>query len=222
LSTILAVVGLAQEARLARRAGLRPVIGAGNFALLAERLGQVDEDIKAVVSFGIAGALAPLLKAGDVVVAETVVTENERHTCDAAWSQVLLAKLPRACCASIAGSDVVAAHVNAKRAIFAATGGHAVDMESHIAARFAKARGLPFVVLRAIADESDHALPPAALEPLKPNGKPKLTAVLGSLATDPMQLGELIYLGHETGRAMRALLRCRHLLGRGLGCPYLG
>lgn len=220
--TILAVVGLAAEARIAKRAGLKPVIGAADSALLQERLNETGEGIMAVVSFGIAGALAPLLKTGDIVVAETVVTEREQFPCDAAWSKAMLTKLPRARSAIVAGSDAIASHVGAKRALFAATGGHAVDMESHIAARFAASRGLPFAVLRAISDGWERTLPPAALEPLKPNGKPRLAAVLGSLAGDPAQLGELMQTGREARHALAALLRCRHVLGAGLGCPYLG
>jgi len=219
---IIAVVGLAKEARIARRAGLKPVIGGGDSALLARRLEEAAEGAKAVISFGIAGALAPLLKTGDLVIAETVVTADERYPCDPAWVAVLLAKLPRARLASIAGVDAIAAHINAKKTQFAKTGGHAVDMESHIAARFAKAHGLPFVALRAISDGADRTLPPAALEPLKANGKPRLSLVLKSVAGDPSQIGELIQTGREAGTAFRALLRCRHVLGRGLGCPYLG
>jgi adenosylhomocysteine nucleosidase len=222
MSAILAVVGLAREARIARGAGLKPVIGSGDSALLARRLEEAGGDIKAVVSFGIAGALAPLLRTGDIVIAENVVTETERFVCDEAWTEALLAKLPRARRASIAGSDFIAAHLNAKKTLFAKTGGHAVDMESHIAARFAKSRGLPFAVLRAISDASHRALPPAALEPLKPSGKPRLAAVLKSLADDPAQIAELLQTGREADRAMNALLRCRHVLGSGLGCPYLG
>ena len=220
--SILAVVGLADEARIARRAGLKPVIGSGDSALLLRRLEEAGEGATAVISFGIAGALAPLLRTGDVIVAESVVTENESYVCDEAWTALLREKLPRARKASIAGSDVIAPHLNAKKAIFARTGGHAVDMESHIAARFAKAHGLPFVALRVISDEADRALPPAALEPLKPNGKPKLMAVMKSVAGDPAQIGELLQTGREAARAMAALLRCRHILGSGLGCPYLG
>ena len=100
-------------------------------------------------------------------------------------------------------------------------GAHAVDMESHIAARFAEKRGLPFVALRVICDGSQRTLPPAVLEPLKPNGKPQLLAILKSLTRDPLQIPELFQAGREAGKAFRALLRCRNLLGPGLGCPYL-
>ena len=220
--SILAVVGLAREARIARRAGLTPVIGGGNSQLLAQRLEEAAAGATAVVSFGIAGALAPLLKTGDVIIAGHVVTADVRYACDAAWSAVLHAKLPKARTAAIAGVDMILEHVGMKKAVFRTTGGHAVDMESHIAARFAKAHGLPLAVLRVICDGAERSLPPAALEPLKPNGKPRLSAVLKSLAGDPLQIPDLIQTGNEAGKALRILFRSSHLVGRGLGCPYLG
>jgi hypothetical protein len=109
-----------------------------------------------------------------------------------------------------------------KRSLFRTTGAHAVDMESHIAARFAHERGLPFVALRAVCDDALRTLPPAALEPPTQSGRVRLFAVLKSLLRDPSQFKELIQTGHEASAAFRALHRCSRLLGRGLGCPYLG
>lgn len=220
--SILAATGLAKEARIAKRAGLVPVIGGGNSQLLMERLEAAENSVAAIVSFGIAGALAPLLQTGDAIIATHVVAGNEHYTCDVAWSQILRGKLVYSRSAIIAGVDEVVSHIGAKRALFRDSGGHAVDMESHVAARFAKQRGLPFVALRIISDGYQRTLPPAALEPLKPNGKPRLFAVLKSVASDPGQIPELIQTGREAGKAFRALLRCSRLLGRGLGCPYLG
>jgi hopanoid-associated phosphorylase len=220
--TILAVVGLAKEARIARRTGLKPVIGAGDSHLLAERLEEAAKGATAVVSFGIAGALAPLLRVGDAIIATHVVAGREHYTCDAAWSQILRGKLANSRSAIVVGVDEVVFYVGKKKALFRDTGAHAVDMESHVAARFAERRGLPFVVLRVICDGSQRTLPPAVLEPLKPNGKPRLFAILKSVAHEPSQIPELLETGREAGKAFRALLRCRNLLGPGLGCPYLG
>ena len=221
--SILAVTGLAKEARIARRAGLRPVIGGGDSRLLAARLEEAAGGATAVISFGIAGALAPLLRAGDVVIATHVVAgNNEHYTCDAAWSQILRGRLAYSRSAIIAGVDNVVSHIGMKKALLRNTGAHAVDMESHIAARFAQKRGLPFVALRVICDGAQRTLSPAALEPLKPNGKVRVLAVLRSVARDPSQIPELLQTQREAGKAFRALLRCRNLLGRGLGCPYLG
>ena len=221
-NTILAVVGLAKEARIARRAGVKPVIGGGDSRLLAERLEEAAHGATAVISFGIAGALAPLLRTGDVVIATHIVAGREHYTCDAAWSQILRGRLAYSRSAIIVGVDEVVSYIGMKKALFRDTGAHAVDMESHIAARFAEKRGLPFVALRVVCDGSQRTLPPAVLEPLKPNGKPRLLAILKSVAREPSQIPELLETGREAGKAFRALLRCRNLLGSGLGCPYLG
>jgi adenosylhomocysteine nucleosidase len=220
--SIIAVTGLAKEARIARRAGLVPVIGACDSALLVERLEKVAEGARAVVSFGIAGSLSPLLTAGDIVVGTHVVAENEHYTCDPAWSQILRARLPGARAAIVVGVDYVVSHMAMKRNLMRTAGAHAVDMESHIAARFAHQLGIPFVALRTISDGNPRTLPPAALEPLKPNGKPRLRTIFRSLMNDPGQLPELIQTGRESGKAFRTLAHSRKILGVGLGCPYLG
>ncbi|MGC9952814.1 MAG: phosphorylase [Rhizomicrobium sp.] len=220
--SILAATGLAKEARIAKRAGLKPVIGGGNSRLLAARLEEAAAGATAIVSLGVAGALAPLLRPGDVIIATHVVAGNEHYTCDAAWSQILRGRLAYSRSAIIAGVDEVVSHIGMKKALLRNTGAHAVDMESHIAARFAKQHGLPFVALRVICDGSQRTLSPAALEPLKPNGKPRLLAVLKSVANEPAQIPELLQTRREAGRAFRALLRCCKILGLGLGCPYLG
>ncbi|HEY0281651.1 MAG TPA: hypothetical protein VGC27_03390 [Rhizomicrobium sp.] len=220
--TVIAVVGLAKEARIAKRAGLKPVIGGGDSHLLAERLEEAAPGAAAVISFGIAGALAPLLRAGDAIVATHVVAGREHYACDPAWSQILRAKLANSRSAIVTGVDEVIFYIGMKKALFRNTGAHAVDMESHVAARFAEKRGLPFAVLRVICDGAQRTLPPATLEPLKPNGKVRLFTVLKSVARDPGQIPELVQTGGEAAKAFRALRRCSHLLGPGLGCPYLG
>lgn len=220
--SIIAVTGLAKEARIARRAGLIPVISACDGALLTERLNAVADGAHAVISFGIAGSLSPLLKPGDVVIGSHVVAENEHYFCDAAWTKAMQARLPKARLAIVAGADQVISQISMKKALRGQTGAHLVDMESHIAARFAAARGLPFAVLRTISDGNEHTLPPAALVPLKANGKPHMMAVLKSLAGDLEQLPELLQTARESGRAFASLARSRRLLGLGLRCPYLG
>ena len=219
--TILAVVGLAKEARIAKRAGLVAIIGGGDSQLLRERLHAAASDAMAVISFGIAGALAPLLDTGDAVIATHVVTESEHYQTDVRWSQILRTKLDQAQSVGVVGVNSVVGHIAQKKTLFRVTGAHAVDMESHIAARFAKQHGLPFAALRVISDKSDHTLPPAALEPLKPNGKPRLFSVLKSVVLEPSQIPELMRTGREASKAFSALFRCRNLLGPGLGCPYL-
>lgn len=215
---LLAVTGLAKEARIAKRAGAMAVVSACDRALLERRLAEIGE-VDAVISFGIAGSLSPLLAPGDVVIPTHVVSGRDHYLCDPVWVQMMRERLPQARGAILAGVDTVVAHIAMKRALMRESGAHAVDMESHIAAAFAKARGVPFAALRTISDGNTRTLPPAALEPLKPNGKPKMRSIIRSLFSDPGQLPELIQTGNEAGRAFKSLNRYRKALGQGLCCP---
>lgn len=219
--TVVAVVGLAKEARMARRFGLTPVIGAGSSKLLTRRLRALGPDIRGIVSFGLAGGLAPIPEVGDALIGTHIVTEIEHYACDPGWSRILRTKLPDAHSVVIAGAEEPAQHMGAKKNLFRLTGAHAVDMESHVAARYAAEHRIPFVVLRAISDDNKRTLPPAALERLSLKGKPRMLAILRSLWREPDQFGELIRTGREAGKAFRTLLRCLRTLGPGLGCPYI-
>ena len=220
---VVAVVGLAKEARIAKRFGLVPVIGAGSSKLLKRRLRTlVGPDVCGIVSLGLAGGLAPIPQVGDILIGSHVVTEREHYACDPGWSRVLRTKLPEAHSVVIAGVEEPALHMGAKKELFRATGAHAVDMESHVAARFAQERGLPFVVLRVVSDDCHRTLPPAAVERLSLKGHPRLFAILRSLLREPGQFGELMRTAREAGTAFKSLLRCLRTLGPGLGCPYLG
>jgi adenosylhomocysteine nucleosidase len=221
--TVIAVTGLAREAAIARRAKATPVISGGDGMLLEARLEEaIAAGARGIISFGIAGALAPLLQVGDTVIASAVVHGRERYLTDLRWTAVLRQRLPYAKFAVLAGHDQIVSHIEGKRRLFAETGAHAVDMESHIAARLARRHGLAFVAIRTISDGATRGLPPAALVPLKPSGRIRLGRILGAVARDPSQISDLMTTGREAGKAMRALLRCRNLLGLGLGCPYLG
>ncbi|WEJ99566.1 MAG: phosphorylase [Candidatus Sphingomonas phytovorans] len=117
---------------------------------------------------------------------------------------------------TIVGSDTIIASVAEKHTLHTTTNALAVDMESHIAARVAARHGLPFAIVRAISDTADHALPPAALVGMRPDGSMALGAVLASLARNPRQLPALIRTGRDAGRAFSALRRVRDVLA-GLG-----
>ena len=220
---VIAVTGLAREARIARGARMVCVVGAGDGALLTRRLEEaIAAGAKGIVSFGIAGALAPLLRPGDVVVGSHVVHGEERYATDTKWTAILRQKLPQATSAIIVGHNEIVSHVDGKRRLFALSGAHAVDTESHIAARIAKRRKVPFVAIRTIADAANRGLPPAALVSLTPNGRIRITGVMRSLAGDPWQIPDLLTTGREASKAFSALARCRDVLGLFLGCPYFG
>ena len=215
--TILAATGLLREARILRGPGVRAIPGGGDQQRLEAELDRAAPEVRGIISIGIAGALAPGLRPGDWVVADAVGAIPT----DPAWA-VRLVEALGAVHGQIAGSDIMVADVAGKAALHRATGALAVDMESHVAARVAQRRGLPFAAARVISDAADRRLPPAARVGMRPDGGMDLAAVLRSLAADPRQLPALIRTGIEAERAFRALLRGYRRLGSRLGRPMLG
>jgi len=187
----------------------------------AEAARLIAEGAVGLVSFGLAGGLSPALASGDLVLADAVVLpDGERIATDLAWRSRLSARIEIAGRAphqaAVAGSDRLLATVAAKRALFAATGALAVDMESHAVAEVAHAAGRPFLVLRAIADPADQALPRAATVALGPGGEVRLLAVVRALLDRPAELPALLRLGRQSRRALAALRRVVLLAGPGL------
>jgi len=215
---ILAVCGLTREAEIAGADGVIAVAGGGDAVGLQKKLDALHGDITGVISIGLGGALSPHLKVGDVVIGERVVAGAEVYPCDSNWRVLLAARTGATHQGAITGSDTVIASAAAKAELFHTSGGAlVVDMESQVAARFAAKRGLPLAVLRVISDDARHALPPAALVAMQPDGSIATGRVLWSLAKNPLQLPALIRTGRGSSKAFKELLRCRGRLGRGLG-----
>lgn len=193
------------------------VSGAGpdNAHHAAARL--VEQGVAGLVSWGCAGALAPGLAPGDLVVPESVYgTDGAEYAVDAEWRDRLLNALSPAVPAKpgqLAESRHVVPTPAEKQALFATTNAAAVDMESAALARVARAAGLPFLAVRAIADTSAMAMPAAVLVALNPRGDVRLGKLLGHLARHPAQVGELIRLGRAFGTAVGTLRRVRQLAG---------
>jgi hopanoid-associated phosphorylase len=220
---IVAVSGMTIEARIAAGTGVRCVVSAGD-AVGLERALQHEHarGLAGVISFGIAAGLVADAAPGTWIIADAVVTSDVRLSTDARWSSAIAARLPAARRGDIAGVDTPVALPQHKRALGARSGAIAVDMESHVAAAFAAARGLPFAVFRVVADPVMRAVAPAALHGLRTDGTVNQRAVLTSLARRPGQLPTLLRNALDTKIALGALLRGRRLLGAGLAYPNLG
>ncbi len=224
---VLVVTGMAREARLAAGPGNVVLGSGGDPARLRQMLADRPEPgFHAVLSFGIAGGLDPALGAGDLVVSTGVRSGDGFWPSHPALTKLLMDRLAaggmRPVPAEIAGAELVILSADAKRRISEATGAAAVDMESHVAAAYAEAEGVPFVALRAVCDPASRALPHLVLKALRPDGGLDLPAVLRTLGREPAQLAATLRLARDARAAFRALRRCRDLLGIGRGFPDLG
>ena len=196
--------GLTREARVIARPGrdVLTVAGGGNSLRLERELDRLAGIFPGLIlSSGVAGALDAALKPGDLVIDGQPDLVAYLHEL-----------LPTATVGTVIGSDSIVATPAHKRSLNRFAGAVAVDMESHVAARVAGRRGLPFAVVRAISDSVDEALPPAALAGMRTDGGIALGAVLRSLARQPRQLPALIRTGRHAGRAFRALARAHRVL----------
>jgi hopanoid-associated phosphorylase len=211
--TVGAVTGMLSEARLLEGLGYRIVAGGGHAEATRRKAeALVAEGATALISFGIAGALDPDMEPGDLIIADDVVlADGRRLACDADWRRRFLQKVS-AQGGTIAGRSVAAATRAEKGTLFGETGAVAVDMESHHVAEVASRHGLPFIVVRAIADTAEDTLPEAALKGLNEEGRPAIGAVLLSLLMKPWQLPGLIRVALRSRTAMNALLRGRAAL----------
>ena len=206
-----AVTGLAAEASVARRAGIAAQASGGLAAqttAVAESL--LSEGAEALISFGIAGALAPALTPGRLLVPRAVIDETgTRYAVDAEWRMRITDALRHAGSqideGDLLGARAAAASPARKAELYRITGAVAIDLESHLVAQAAARAARPFLVLRAVSDSATQALPNAAIHGLAPNGKPALGRVLLSIVRDPRQIPALIKLAGDTRRALDAL-----------------
>jgi len=183
----------------------------GNAAQIRQSIQlMVDLGCRGILSFGIAAGLDRILKPGDLVLAGTVeLPTGDLIRTNAAWRQQLrqMAKIERIKVEQgpVIGLDDVISSSLEKVRLHAATAAMAADMESHIVAFEARKHGLPFMVVRAIADPFDHEVPWVAWDALTPTGKPKVGQVLGRLALRPYQLPALIRIALDSRKAMKGL-----------------
>jgi nucleoside phosphorylase len=154
-----------------------------------------------LISFGIAGGLAPGLKPGTLVVATEVIAGDGRRypamDVTALGSEVIRAP--------VFGGKVIVSRSEAKQELYHRTGAVAVDLESAEVARLCADAGAPLAVIRAIGDPAERDLPPAALVGLRPDGGVDIQAVLRSVLRSPSQIPALLMVALDTRRALAAL-----------------
>lgn len=199
------VTGLAAEARLLGNTGFMVAVGGGTPEGAARAAKQLlTGGATALISFGLAGGLKPGLVAGSIVVPTAVLEGNRVYPADYA----LMSFLGGSTGAPIYAGQKIAATPHDKQLIFRRSRPDAIDLESGGVARVAQARGLPFAVLRAVADPWDTELPPVAMIALSDDGRMNFAAIARSVLRHPGQIKGLIALG-QAAKAARAALVSR-------------
>ena len=189
---------------VARRADGSQVRLGGMGAARAEAAARaaVAEGASALVSWGVAAALAPRWAAGDLLLADQLIGhDGTPYPIDREWRAAVVAGLgptTAAASATLVESPEVVADVAAKRALHAQTGADALDMESAAIARVAAEHGLPFLAVRVVLDDANTGLPAAARVAMDEAGRLQPAALARGLIRKPLAL-------HRQLRGMKQL-----------------
>jgi adenosylhomocysteine nucleosidase len=153
-----------------------------------------------IISAGLAGALDPKLKVGQIFHPATVVDLGTGARFYAGGSDGVL----------VSASSVL--DRDAKRRISGAFGGHAVDMEAAAVALVAGQHDCPFIALKAVSEQKDFPMP-SFDRFIDSRGRIRTARLVAAYALRPGSWPMLGRLARNTARASRELCRAlSHLI----------
>lgn len=216
------LTGARAEARILRAlSGTVPLVAcSGADAKRAQDLaaGLVARGAAGLVSFGLAGGLAPGLGAGTLLLASGVfLPDGSERAVSPAWRAAVLERAHaagvRLSGGRVASVQRVAATPAEKRAAAERSGSVAVDLESGAVALAAQDAGLPFLVLRAIADPLQATVPPPVLAAVGDDGRLRPLRIAGCLLREPGSLPATLRVARDGHAGLTALRRALLRLG---------
>jgi hopanoid-associated phosphorylase len=172
---------------------------------------------KGLISFGVAGGLAPGLRPGTCIIGSSVIDEGQDRPTDARWAQRLRRIIPDTVYGPLLGVRQPIALSGDKSALHRKTGAIGVDMESHVVARAAAQHEVPLAVIRVVVDPVERTIPRSALAGTRADGTINPLGVVKSLMRHPGDLYGLIRMSLDARAARATLVRGSALLGPGLG-----
>lgn len=159
-----------------------------------------------VISAGVCGGLAPGLRAGELILPESVIgpaAERLNVTPTPYARATGLASGARR--GTLTTSREVVATAEAKADLFARTGAIAVDMESSVILAHAGGAGCPTLVVRAVSDTAEESLPPELIGLVTESGKLRTVRALALTVTRPRVLPRALALRRATQRGLAAV-----------------
>ncbi|CAB1275225.1 phosphorylase family protein [Candidatus Nitrosacidococcus tergens] len=188
-------------------------IGSKRAQLAAESL--VAAGAKALISWGVAGGLAPHIKSGTLLLPKQIrVTEDEIYHSDHKWRQRIIDRLDPLLTFSIDAlyhTEITLGCPETKNLIYQQTQCVATDMESASIARVATKASIPFLVIRSVVDPAHMALPSSILSTVNIEGNIHKLALLANLLKRPKDILKLWQLAthfHAARTTLKAVVAC--------------
>lgn len=184
--------------------------------------------VDALASFGVAAALDSRLSPGDLVLPESILTENkigakaeveEARLVNQEWRNRVQRQLSSQL--TVVGGTLVTSQVpltsrEAKLELEKTTGACAMDMESGDIAEVAANAGIPFIAIRAIVDPVEFSPPEALLTVVNPDGSVQLFQFLSLLLNRSVDLKTVFHLALAMHTARMTLSAVVKTLGMNL------
>ncbi|WP_295625839.1 phosphorylase [uncultured Nitrosomonas sp.] len=192
-------------------------MGAEAARIAAEEL--LRQGVTALASFGVAGALDPCLKPGDLVLPGVIIHSTDQLPVNVTWRDRLQRLLPTDITVIngvLTDSAVPVTDENAKRDLAHVTGACAVDMESGAIAVVAAEAGIPFIAVRVIVDPVQFSPPQALLGAVYPDGGVNSLHLMALLLKRSVHLRTLMQMGVGMRAARKTLSRVIQSAGVGL------
>jgi adenosylhomocysteine nucleosidase len=176
----------------------------------------VSRGATALLSWGCAAALDDRLKPGTVMLPERVISATgESYPVSVEWHrqlhQTLSAKYPVRTDALLE-SETIVNTPDAKRTLAQQTQAVATDMESGAQARLARARRMPFVVVRVIVDTASTQIPENVMRALDSSGDINLRSCLARAILRPADGMAMMKLGMQFNAARKTLKQASALV----------
>ena len=158
-----------------------------------------------LMSFGVCGGLAAGVNTGDLILPETVMMDGNTLAISSDWHAQTLRQLPDAKTGAIVSVSTAVTTPFDKAALYKNSHAIAVDVESFAVVQTALAHNLQALVIRAVLDPSDQALPQAALCGVNDKGETQIWPVIKGLMKRPQDLPDLLRLGGQNKHACEVL-----------------
>ncbi|NOQ17440.1 MAG: phosphorylase [Methyloprofundus sp.] len=187
--------------------------GAKNAKKATEKL--LANGVKQIISWGCAGALAPHLKSGDLIIPKLIQTQsNNLISTDTSLHKNIVNALSSQTYfeGTLIESSLIIASAKEKLSLFNKSSAIAVDMESAAAAQVCQKKNIPFIAIRTIVDPANFNLPTAISHSMTSEGCVSLAKLILYLISHPSEIPSLIQLGKHFKAANKKLKQISPLL----------
>ncbi len=184
----------------------------------AARTMLAEQETMLLISWGVAAALEPNARAGDLILADAVsdrsgtsypVTADVLQQFETFAGQNAITKIDKG---SLTEAVDILPDRAAKSELYAHTGAIAADMESAAIAAVAQEAGIEFLAIRVISDDFETSVPAAASRNMDAFGNIHLPGLVMSLLRRPADIRSLYRLAYGFRQARKTLITCAAFL----------